>query len=140
MGGESMPKKPTRRALDNDSDDEGDGNLGFWAITTHVNNDFGCVAGKQRSDLQDQKKYKTRPDAPFSLLSDIFDKMEKAFKDGKDFITVTLEPDPAGGQFIVPDPKPSARPAALGAAKKAAPKKTSSRTKRSAKGKGKDGK
>ena len=135
-----MAKKPTRAEADGDSNDA-DGNLGFWSITTSVNNDFVCVAGKKRSDLQDPKKYKTRPTAPFGFLFDLFDKMEKANKENKDFITVTLEPDPAGGYFIVPDPARSESLVVYAAVKKA-PRKKIARTRRPAKGqrKGKDGK
>ena len=144
-----MAKKATRATRDVESIDGGGGNLGYWSITTFVNNDFVCVAGKKHSDLQDPKMYKTKPTAPFSLLFDIFDKMEKANKENKDYITVTLEPDPAGGQFIVPDPKLSESPPAYATAKKAAPRRRASRSKRSARskdgkgkgvGKGKDGK
>jgi hypothetical protein len=76
--------------------------LRFWQITTEVSNNFLCVAGKTRSDLQAATKYKTKPDAPFELLIEIFEKLREAVVAEREVITMTIEPDPAGGYFIVP--------------------------------------
>jgi hypothetical protein len=77
--------------------------LGFWNINTHVSNHFICVGGKTRSDLQDPTKFKTEVDAPFMLLLDILEKIKQAVLNGEEVITVSVEPDPAGGEFIIPD-------------------------------------
>jgi hypothetical protein len=76
--------------------------LRFWQITTEVSNNFFCVAGKTRSDLQDASKYKTKIDAPFELLIEILDQLRHAVIAEREVITVAVEPDPAGGYFIVP--------------------------------------
>ena len=93
----SKPKQPGGAKPDQEA-------LGFWDINTHVSNDFICVGGKIRSDLQDPSKYKTKVDAPFTLLLDILEKIKQAVLKGDEVITVSVEPDPTGGEFIIPDP------------------------------------
>ncbi len=74
--------------------------LRFWEITTEVNHSFTCFAGETHKE-RDDHKYATKP-APldFDLLWDILEKIKQALDDNVDFITVSVEPDGAGGNYI----------------------------------------
>jgi hypothetical protein len=107
--------------------------LGFWNIFIDVRGDWSCVASKDLAGLSDQEKFKSKGGAPFSLLFDIVDAIKAATSATpyRPDILVSLETDPAGGNFIVKaesEPAPRTRGHAM--ASVASSPKTNGRAKK----------